>query len=205
MDFIIISSAYLGIAVVMYLFIEAILEPIKAIKGDIKISSSLRKMKIKEKEEEETKKKIMEEHYLFAKKVLKDTDSNCNISRNQILGIMEKLTEEHLKGRKPSNLEYLEVVEEIYRIISKAKKHNFYADTIITETLSLDEQRYIDIITSHISSGVKENILDIYNLLYDLIKFNSYDKLAYVEIIFLETVINIVRLNLKNKDISFYY
>lgn len=70
MDFIIISSAYLGIAVVMYLFIEAILEPIKAIKGHIEISSSLRKMKIKEKEEEETKKKIMEEHYLLVKEVL---------------------------------------------------------------------------------------------------------------------------------------
>ena len=196
MDFIIISSAYLGIAVVMYLFIEAILEPIKAIKGDIKISSSLRKMKIKEKEEEETKKKIMEEHYLFAKKVLKDTDSNCNISRNQILGIMEKLTQEHLEGRKPRNLEYLKVVEEIYRIINKTKKLVLYGDTIITETVSLDEQNYMNRITLYISKGVKENILDIYNLLYELIKFNSYDKLTYVEIIFLETVINILRLNL---------
>lgn len=140
----------------------------------------------------------MENRYIELKK-LKDTDSNCNISRNQILRIMEKLTEEHLEGRKPSNLEYLEVVEEIHRIINETKKLDLYEDTIITKTVSSEEQRYMDLITLHISNGVEKNILNIYNLLYNFIGVNNYDKLTYVETIFLGTVINIVRLKLINK------
>lgn len=140
----------------------------------------------------------MENRYIELKK-LKDTDSHFNISRNQILEIMEKLTKKHLEGKKPSNLEYLEVVEEIHRIINKTKKLDLYEDTIITKIVSSEEQRYMDLITLHISNGVQENIIDIYRLLYDFIRVNNYDKLTYVEIIFLGTVINIVRLKLINE------
>lgn len=122
---------------------------------------------------------------------------NFNISRNQILKLMEKLTKKNMKCKIPSNGEYLEVIEAIYKIINETKKIDLYKDTIITKIISAEEQRYMDLIMLHISNGVQKNILEIYNLIYDFISMNNYVELTYVETIFLGTVINILKSNLR--------
>lgn len=154
-------------------------------------------------------KKIIEEHEKaieeykdnesYLQRLFESTEVRCEISRKQILKIMENIIKEHYKENKPSNSEYLEVVEEIHKIIETKNDWHSEEWTVITRTVKSSQRRLMTSITVYISRGVQENIMDIYHMLYDLILINKdYEHLTYAEIIFLETVTNIVKLNLRN-------
>lgn len=154
-------------------------------------------------------KKIIEEHEktieehegteLYLKMTFENTDLCCQISRKQILKIMENIIKEHYKQNKPSNSEYLQVIEEIHKIIEKTEVPIVGKMAVITQAVNSSQKRLMDAITVDISQGVQENIMDIYHMIYDLILINKdYEHLSYAEIIFLETVTNIVKLNLRN-------
>lgn len=151
------------------------------------------------KESQRIKKETLEEYEnkdLYLTRLFENTDLYCKISRKQILEIMENIIKEHYKDTKPSNSEYLEVVEEIQKIINN---QSLGKCLVITETVKSSQKSLMDAITLDISKGVQTNIMDIYHMLYDLILINkNYNNLTYVEIIFVGTVINTLKLNLRD-------
>lgn len=175
--------------------------------GYLFLNENLKSTKYKEIIEEYEKtieeyEKTTEEHEeteLYLQMTLKNTKLCCEISRKQILKIMENIINEHYKQNKPSNSEYLEVIEEIHKIIEKTKVPISDKWAVITHAVNSSQKRLMDAITVDISQGVQENIMDIYHMIYDLILIDKdYEHLSYAEIIFLETVTNIVKLNLRN-------